>query len=89
MATQASNQELQEQLTALRKDFGDITQTLKTLTAEYAKEGQDRIKQGADEVQRQAQHTVDRTQQEIEAHPYSSMAVAFGIGMVIGKLLDR
>lgn len=89
MATQTTNQELQEQVSALRKDFGDITETLKALTSEYAKEGQEKVKNGAEEAKKQAQQTITRAQQEVEARPYTSMAVAFGVGMVIGKLMDR
>lgn len=89
MATQASNQELQEQLNALRKDFSDLASTMKNMTAEYAKEGQDKLKDTADKVQRQATDSFNKAQGEVEAHPYTSMAVAFGIGLVIGKILDR
>ena len=38
MATQTTNQELQEQLDALRKDFAEVTSTLKNLTTEYAQQ---------------------------------------------------
>ncbi|WP_273150855.1 DUF883 family protein [Methylophaga thiooxydans] len=89
MATQANNQELQEQVSALRKDFGDITETLKSLTSDYAKQGQARVKQSAEQAQKHAQQTITHAQQEVEARPYTSMAVAFGVGVVIGKLLDR
>ncbi len=89
MATQTSNQELQEQVSALRKDFGDITETLKTLSADYAKEGQAKVRQSAEQAQQHAKQTITRAQQEVEARPYTSMAVAFGAGVVIGKLLDR
>lgn len=89
MATQTTNQELQEQVSALRKDFGDITETLKTLTSDYAKESQARVKNSAEQAQKHAQQSLTRAQQEVEARPYTSMAVAFGVGMVIGKILDR
>jgi ElaB/YqjD/DUF883 family membrane-anchored ribosome-binding protein len=89
MATQTTNQELQEQLDALRKDFAEVASTLKSLTSEYAQQGQDKVKAAAQQAQQQAKESLARAQGEVEAHPYTSMAVAFGIGLVIGKVLDR
>ncbi|SFK05991.1 DUF883 family protein [Methylophaga sulfidovorans] len=89
MATQTTNQELQEQLDALRKDFAEVASTLKSLTSEYAQQGQDKVKAAAQQAQQQAKESFARAQGEVEAHPYTSMAVAFGIGLVIGKVLDR
>jgi len=87
--TQATNQELQEQLDNLRKDFAEVTKTLKDMTSAYAKDGQDRVKLAAGQAQAQAKESFGKVQGEVEAHPYSSMAVAFGVGLVLGKILDR
>lgn len=90
MATAPSNnQELQEQLDALRKDFSEVTKTLKDMTQAYAKESQDRMKGAADEAGKQVKESFTKVQGEVEMHPYTSMAVAFGIGMILGKILDR
>lgn len=89
MATAQTNQELQEQLDTLRKDFAEVTKTLKDMTAAYARESQDRVKVAAGYAQDQVKESFTKVQGEVESHPYSSMAVAFGIGLVIGKILDR
>lgn len=89
MAAQASNQELQDQLETLRKDFSELTQTMKTMTSDYAKQGQDKLKAKADYAQEQARDSFYKAQGEVETHPYTSMAVAFGVGLVIGKILDK
>jgi len=89
MATQASNEELQAQLTALRDDFAGLTKTLKDMSSAYADEGQARVKNAADRVQQQAKDSYGRVQNEVEAHPMSSVAIAFGVGLVLGKILDR
>lgn len=89
MATQPSNQELQEQMDALRKDFAGLTSTLKDMSASYAKDGQARVKSAADEAQKQVKDSLGRAQNEVEQHPFSSMAVSFGVGLLLGKLLDR
>lgn len=89
MATQTSYDDLQKQLDALRKDFSDLTATLKDVTASYAHQGQERLKDKADYLQDQAKLSARRAQAEVEAHPFTSVAFAFGIGMIIGKVLDR
>ena len=89
MATQASNQELQEQLDNLRKDFAEVTKTLREMTSAYAKDSQDRVKVAAGQAQDQVKESFGKVQSEVESHPYSSMAVAFGVGLVLGKILDR
>lgn len=89
MATQASNEELQAQLTALREDFAGLTKTLKDMSSAYAEEGQARVKNAADRVQQQAKDSYGRVQNEVETHPMSSVAIAFGVGLVLGKILDR
>ncbi|WP_375056035.1 hypothetical protein [Zobellella sp. DQSA1] len=90
MATAQNNQqELQEQLDALRKDFAELTSILKGMTANYAKEGQENVKATAEQAQQHLKQSLCKAQQEVESHPYTSMAVAFGVGLLLGKLLDR
>ncbi len=87
--TQSSEQELQEQLNALRSDFAEITKTVKGLSSAYAREGQDRLRDTANRAQAQFKDSLGEVQGEIERHPFSSLAVAFGVGLIIGKILDR
>jgi ElaB/YqjD/DUF883 family membrane-anchored ribosome-binding protein len=89
MATQNNNQDLQAQLDTLREDFSEITKTMKTLSTDYAKQGQQKVRESAQQARAQASHNLDYAKQEVEARPYTSMAVAFGVGLVLGKLLDR
>lgn len=89
MSTQASNEELQKQLNALREDFSGLTKTLKEMSSAYAEQGQARVKDAADKVQQTARDSYGRVQHEVEAHPMSSVAIAFGVGLVLGKILDR
>jgi ElaB/YqjD/DUF883 family membrane-anchored ribosome-binding protein len=89
MATQNNNQDLQAQLDTLREDFSELTKTMKTMSADYAKQGQQKVRDGAQQARAQAAQSLDQAKQEVEARPYTSMAVAFGVGLVVGKLLDR
>lgn len=89
MATQNNNQDLQAQLDTLREDFSELTKTMKTMSTDYAREGQQKVRDGAQQAKAQAAQGLDQAKQEVEARPYTSMAVAFGVGLVVGKLLDR
>ncbi|AFJ03183.1 hypothetical protein Q7C_2044 [Methylophaga frappieri] len=89
MATQTSNEELQKQLNALREDFAGLTNTLKQMSSAYAEQGQTKVKETAEKAQEQVKQSYSRVQGEVEANPMSSVAIAFGIGLVIGKILDR
>lgn len=43
----------------------------------------------ADELHRQGQDTLAGVEQRVRDHPLASLLVALGIGMVLGRLLDR
>jgi ElaB/YqjD/DUF883 family membrane-anchored ribosome-binding protein len=89
MATQTGHDDVQKQVDALRKDFSELAATLKDVTANYAHQSQEKLKDKAEYLQDQAKASARRAQAEVEAHPYTSMAFAFGIGLIIGKILDR
>lgn len=90
MATDNKDQQdLQEQLNTLRNDFAEITKTVRDMSATRAQEGQQRLRQTADRTRAQVQDSWQTVQGEIEQRPYASMAVAFGAGLILGKLLDR
>lgn len=86
---ETSEQDLQAQLNALRSDFAELTKTVKTLSTSYAQHGQERLKDTAHRAQEQFKESLGHVQGEVEQHPLSSLAIAFGVGLIIGKLLDR
>ncbi len=93
MATSESSnkeqQDLQEQLNALRNDFSEITQTVREMSANRAHQGQEKLRETADRTRAQVRESLHSVQGEIEQRPYASMAAAFGVGLLLGKLLDR
>lgn len=87
--TEATQKELQEQLEALRKDVSDISQTVREMVAAYSKEGSRRLKKSAQNAEKRAREAVGQLEGEIERHPLSSVAISFGVGLLIGKILHR
>lgn len=90
MATQqASNEELQKQLEALREDFAELAKTIKGMSSSYVGEKQQGVQHAAEQAQQQVKESIDKAEAEIKANPFTSMAISFSLGLLIGKLLDR
>ncbi|WP_305907758.1 DUF883 C-terminal domain-containing protein [Methylomarinum sp. Ch1-1] len=90
MATQqASNEELQKQLEALREDFADLAKTIKTMSSAYVGEKQEGFQHAAEQAQQQVKDSFGKVEGEVKANPLTSLAISFGVGVLIGKLLDR
>lgn len=81
--------ELRSELATLRSDFSEISKTLKRISGERYAEGRDKVNQGIERGRQQARDSLGEFEREIEARPLTSVAAAFGVGFVLGKLLDR
>lgn len=82
-------QELKAELASLRSDMADIGDTLTKLARSTANEGREKVKDAASYSKDQARQTLGAFQKEVEERPMTSLALALGIGFVLGKLMDR
>lgn len=90
MATNTNEiQELKAELASLKSDMADIGDTLAKLARSTANEGRERVKEAASYSRDQAKQTLGAFEKEVEERPMMSLAVALGIGFVLGKLIDR
>jgi len=92
MATEKSADELEQlkaEISKLKADLSDITGSLRDLTERKAGEGRDRVKQAASDAWEPANKAINSAESEISQHPLSSVALSFGIGMMLGKLLSK
>jgi ElaB/YqjD/DUF883 family membrane-anchored ribosome-binding protein len=94
--TDTTQKELQEQLDSLRKDLADINQTVKRLASDYAEEGKARVRASANRAQERVKATLsdvkgalEDVESEIQSRPLTSTLIAFGIGLVLGRILKR
>jgi ElaB/YqjD/DUF883 family membrane-anchored ribosome-binding protein len=94
--TETTQKELQEQLGSLRKDLAEINQTVKQLASDYAQEGKARVRATANRAQERAKDALSDArdslsglESEIKSKPLTSTLLAFGIGLVLGKILNR
>ena len=84
---------LRADLDALRGDLGQILGTLKAKTGNRAETELDllrrRLERLAGEVQSSGRATARRVEEQIEERPFASIAMAFAVGLMVGRLFDR
>src|SRR5262245_58456498 len=91
---------MQADMAKLRSDFTSLAQKLIDLGKNEAGSVQDRIetearslvqelRQTLHETQERGQKTIKSVEQMVTEQPLVSLLAAFGIGLLLGKLLDR
>ncbi|HKL20454.1 MAG TPA: hypothetical protein VJ904_01535 [Tichowtungia sp.] len=99
-ATDKELKELREEFASLKSDVSEIGKTLSQLASsaanegrervrDVAEEGRDRIRNAANQSREQARQSWNAFEKEVEERPMTSLAVALGLGFILGKLLDR
>lgn len=88
-ATDKELQQLKDEFSALKNELSDMGKTLSQLAKSASNEGRDRIRAAADQSREQARQTWGAFEKEVEDRPMTSLAIALGIGFILGKLLDR
>jgi len=80
-------------LDALRKDFASVVETIKGTAKSRAESEidalQKRINQIAADVQSSGRESLRAVEGQIGEKPLVSVAVAFAVGLILGKLFDR
>lgn len=90
MTTESSDvTQLRADLDALRGDFARLTDSLKSVTGKGARAGVDAARRHAEQTRAQAEDWMGVLGSHIEERPYGSLLTAFGVGFLLGKLLDR
>ena len=77
---------------ALRKDIAELTKALRdsaTTKASSAKRASDAVEAAGERVRTTATEAIDSLENEIRQRPLVVLGAAFGIGLLIGRLLRR
>lgn len=93
-------EELREELSQLREDMGSLLSAVKNLGQSTAKATKTKAEQELDEMmeklnrayisaRKTGEQTAESAQDEIEKHPLASLAIAFLVGLVAGKLFSQ
>lgn len=92
MATNASTEKpdaLRDDLDALRADVGQLASTLKEMAAGRKAEAYESIRNGAKAAQQKVNDTSQAASEVVVKRPLVSVAVAFGVGMLLGNIVSR
>lgn len=82
-------QELKSELAGLKTDMQQIAETMAKLARATAEQGRERIMSATEHSRRQAKEALGVLEKEVEERPMTSLAIALGVGFVLGKLFDR
>ncbi len=88
-ATDKDLKELKSEYASLKSDIAEMSETISNLASDGMAEGRKRIRSAAKQSRERARETVSAFEHEIEERPITSLAVALGVGFVLGKLLSR
>lgn len=81
--------ELGEELEVLKSDLTQLRSDIRGLSESLMGTAKTRARDIKDQAGEHVEHSVASVEQYIEAKPLTSVLVAFGIGIVLGKLFDR
>ncbi|MDB5393834.1 MAG: hypothetical protein JWM91_1340 [Rhodospirillales bacterium] len=84
---------VKDDLAKLRSDIANLSNALKELTSETVHERIDSLRGGidrlTDDAKVQSREMLDDLTDRIEERPLASILIAFGAGILIGRLFDR
>jgi ElaB/YqjD/DUF883 family membrane-anchored ribosome-binding protein len=80
---------LRKDMDQLRSDIGSLTEAFRELGVEKGREAMARARRAGASVRGDAEALRDRADREIEERPFTSVLMSFGIGFLVGMLLDR
>lgn len=86
---EASADELRAELARLKSDVSQLTDTVKNLAEQKATDGRESAAQAAERSREHARDALGNLGHEISERPLTSVATAFSVGFVIGKLIER
>jgi ElaB/YqjD/DUF883 family membrane-anchored ribosome-binding protein len=84
-----SADDLRADLEQLRDDMGAMMKTVSRMANNGQRESVDKLKQVGTVAADQARQGVEVAEQSIVENPFTSVLVAFGAGLLIGKLIKH
>ncbi|WP_417812265.1 DUF883 family protein [Thalassospira alkalitolerans] len=91
--TETDNAKLQADVDALRKDLAEVTKTLRAMGTDTvnskAQAAAQRVREVSGHARDQFDHAREAAVEQVRERPLASVALTFGIGMLIGRLLQK
>lgn len=77
---------IRAEMNALRNDLSGVMQTLREIGEDRGGAIYERLRQSADRARQEGYRRAEGMAHEVERHPFTSLASAFGIGLLLGLL---
>ena len=81
-------EELRNEMKQLRSDLAQVTATMKKIVGDGADLATDRVKAATAQGRAKAREGAEAVEAQIEEHPFTSVAISFGVGLLLGRLLS-
>ena len=80
---------LKKDIDQLRRDLGTLADAVKKSTQQRAQAGVESAHAQFDDVRKQAELQTEQVGAQIKERPFTSVLAAFGVGILLGKLISR
>lgn len=80
---------IEEEVAKLRSEMSGLTASLRHIAKDAASIASDRMHDQIDRATKEAKAALGATQKTVGEHPFTSIALAVGLGVLIGQLLRR
>jgi ElaB/YqjD/DUF883 family membrane-anchored ribosome-binding protein len=77
----------EQELDLVKADLSDLRDDIKTLVVRLGNEARERVRGAADAAKKYGKKGADVAEHQITEHPFASVAVSFGVGLLLGRLL--
>lgn len=85
----AETDALKKDIEALKHDLRALGDSVRHASEQRAQAGMDSARERYDELRGEANRRTREIGAEIESRPFTSVFAAFGIGLVLGRLIGR
>jgi len=82
-------EQLRADLDRLRQDIGTLAGTVRGIAASRSAQGEEAVRAYAETAYTEVRHAVEGVEQAVARNPLVALAAAFGVGWLIGRLMDR
>ena len=80
---------LRHDMDQLRTDISTLTASFKNLGVQKGRAAMNNARRRGDQLREEAEAWRAKADHEIEEHPFTAVLMSFGVGFLIGMLLDR
>lgn len=77
----------EQELDSVKADLSSLRDDIRGLVVSLGKEAKERMSSAADTAKKYGKQGADAAEHQITEHPFASVAVSFGVGLLLGRLL--